>query len=68
MQERSIDELREEVGAMGECVQRLMLIVANALPHTDQEVAELLGQWRGIVEDIRSEFSEPVSQTETENG
>jgi hypothetical protein len=53
-----MNSLCEHVAANAECLQRLALIVANALPHVDMEVSQLLDEWSKINKEINDELKQ----------
>lgn len=51
-----IEFLREQLSNTNECLKQVTMVVANALPHTQQEIAGIFSEWNRIGSEITSEF------------
>lgn len=51
-----IEYLAEVQNNDAECLRRLIFIVANALPHTEQECAELYSRWNSVRREVNAEY------------
>ena len=61
-QDHLIDSLSEHVQANAECVERLALIVAVTLPHTENDISGLLTEWRRINSEINQEYEAAIKK------
>ena len=57
----SIEEVTERMLAMEGAVQRLMAIVAMALPHTDAALSSMNTEWGRIISDIARDHSKAAN-------
>jgi hypothetical protein len=58
--------LLERQYATDEVMSRLMMIIAEALPHTHQTISNLHNEWVRIVNEITAEYTEVVDGPENE--
>ena len=57
----TLDEVTERMLAMEGAVQRVMAIVAMALPHTDQHLAAMDSEWGRIIKDIERDHDKAAN-------
>ncbi len=51
-----IDSLASHVQSNAECVERLMVIIGDAMPHTQDQLIRLGDVWRRINSEINAEL------------
>ncbi|MCR4319736.1 MAG: hypothetical protein NUV74_05295 [Candidatus Brocadiaceae bacterium] len=61
----SLEEVTERVLAMEGAVQRIMVIVAMALPHTDAALSAMNAEWGRIISDIERDHSKAANVIST---
>ena len=59
-----LNSLAEHIGNNAECLERLLLIVADALPHTREDTSSLHAEWRKINSEINAELNDDLSKIE----
>ena len=61
LDDMTIKEVTERMLAMEGAVQRIMAIVAMALPHTDAALSSMNAEWERIIADIERDYSKAAN-------
>jgi len=57
-----VNSLSEHIQSNAECLDRLTIIIANALPHLSNEIMNLRQEWERINNEINAELEEELSK------
>ena len=60
-QDHLIASLSEHVQANAECLERLILLTAEALPHTQEAASHLMAEWHRINAEINTELKQELA-------
>lgn len=55
-----INSLSSHVQSNAECVERLIVIIGDAIPHTQEQLIHLGNEWRRINKEINAELEADI--------